>query len=98
VRRAPLLNGRVEDSIIGRFMSADPHIPDPTNAQDYNRYSYVDNNPLTLIDPSGFDDAPAPNYGGAAEVAVPAIHIELAGDDRAGFLVAVVEGLSKSRA
>ncbi len=49
------MNGRVEDSLIGRFMSADPNIPDPTNTQDYNRYTYVDNNPLTLTDPSGFD-------------------------------------------
>lgn len=48
------MNGRVQDSITGRFLSADPNIPDPRNTQDYNRYSYVDNNPLTLVDPSGF--------------------------------------------
>src|ERR1700722_20895546 len=48
------MNGRVEDSILGRFLSPDPHIPDPSNAQSYNRYSYVINNPLTLVDPSGF--------------------------------------------
>jgi RHS repeat-associated protein len=48
------MNGRVEDSIIGRFLSADPHIPDPTNTQSYNRYSYVNNNPLTQVDPTGF--------------------------------------------
>jgi hypothetical protein len=35
------MNGRVEDAILGRFLSPDPHIPDPTNAQRYNRYSYV---------------------------------------------------------
>lgn len=50
------MNGRVEDSIIGRFLSPDPQIPDPTNPQSYNRYSYVRNNPLTEIDPTGFDD------------------------------------------
>ncbi|HEX4243233.1 MAG TPA: RHS repeat-associated core domain-containing protein [Steroidobacteraceae bacterium] len=48
------LNGRVEDAILGRFLSPDPHIPDPTNAQSYNRYSYVNNNPLTDVDPTGF--------------------------------------------
>jgi RHS repeat-associated protein len=48
------MNGRVQDAIAGRFISADPHIPDPTNAQSYNRYTYVNNNPLTSIDPSGF--------------------------------------------
>src|SRR5208337_4426714 len=40
------MNGRVQDAILGRFLSADPHIPDPSNAQSYNRYSYVNNNPL----------------------------------------------------
>jgi RHS repeat-associated protein len=49
------MNGRVEDSITGRFMSADPNIPDPTDPQSYNRYSYVVNNPVTYFDPTGFD-------------------------------------------
>ena len=49
------MNGRVQDAVTGRFLSADPFVPDPTNTQDYNRYSYADNNPLTLTDPSGFD-------------------------------------------
>lgn len=48
------MNGRVEDSITGRMLSADPHVPDKTNPQSYNRYSYVNNNPLTFTDPSGF--------------------------------------------
>ena len=48
------LNGRVYDPIIGRFTSADPNIPDPTNHQSFNRYSYVLNNPLAYTDPSGF--------------------------------------------
>jgi RHS repeat-associated protein len=49
------MKGRVQDSLTGRFLSADPKIPDPINPQDYNRYSYVDNNPLSLTDPTGFD-------------------------------------------
>lgn len=48
------MNGRVQDAILGRFLSADPHIPDPTNAQGYNRYSYVLNNPVSFTDPTGF--------------------------------------------
>jgi RHS repeat-associated protein len=32
---------------INRFISADPIIPDPTNPQSFNRYSYVYNNPMT---------------------------------------------------
>ena len=49
------MNGRVEDAWAGRMLSADPTIPDPTNTQSYNRFSYVNNNPLTDTDPSGFD-------------------------------------------
>jgi RHS repeat-associated protein len=60
------MNGRVQDAILGRFLSPDPHIPDPGDAQSYNRYSYVLNNPLTRIDPSGFADlTPLPDDGPA---------------------------------
>jgi RHS repeat-associated protein len=48
------MNGRVYDPVIGQFLSPDPFIPDPLNTQSYNRYSYVQNNPLSLVDPSGF--------------------------------------------
>jgi RHS repeat-associated protein len=52
------MNGRVEDSITGRMLSADPHIPDTTNPQSYNRYSYANNNPVTFTDPTGFSSCP----------------------------------------
>lgn len=48
------MNGRVYDPLIGRFLSPDPHIPDLMNAQAFNPYSYVLNNPLAYVDPSGF--------------------------------------------
>ena len=48
------MNGRVYDPEIGRFLSADPIIQDPYNTQSYNRYSYVWNNPLNMVDPSGY--------------------------------------------
>jgi RHS repeat-associated protein len=48
------MNGRVQDSITGRFLSADPNISDPTNTQSHNRYSYLNNNPLSYGDPTGF--------------------------------------------
>jgi RHS repeat-associated protein len=54
------MNGRVMDVADGRFLSADPHMTDPGNPQDYNRYSYVRNNPLTFTDPTGFDENPSP--------------------------------------
>ncbi|WP_428309768.1 FG-GAP-like repeat-containing protein [Hydrocarboniphaga sp.] len=48
------MGGRVYDSTIARFLSPDPNIQDPNNLQSYNRYSYVMNNPLSAIDPTGF--------------------------------------------
>ena len=38
---------------IGRFMTADTIIPDPSSGQSWNRYSFVQNNPLGFTDPSG---------------------------------------------
>jgi len=49
------LNGRLYDPLIARFISADPHVTNPTNGQNFNRYSYVLNNPANMIDPTGFD-------------------------------------------
>jgi RHS repeat-associated protein len=37
----------------GRFISADTIVPDPTNPQQFNRYTYVLNNPLRFTDPTG---------------------------------------------
>jgi RHS repeat-associated protein len=48
------MNGRIYDSALGRFLQADPIIQEPNNPQNFNRYSYVLNNPLSLTDPSGF--------------------------------------------
>ena len=48
------MNGRVQDAVTGRFLSADPYVTEPGNTQNFNRYSYVYNNPLTFTDPSGF--------------------------------------------
>ena len=38
---------------IGRFISADTVVPGAGNPQQFNRYSYVSNNPVKKIDPSG---------------------------------------------
>ena len=52
------MGGRIYDPKLARFMSADPIVSDLTNVQRLNRYSYVLNSPLSLVDPSGYE----PNY------------------------------------
>jgi RHS repeat-associated protein len=52
------MNGRVYDPVIGRFLSADLFIQAPYNSQSYNRYSYVWNSPMSLVDPSGYEVSP----------------------------------------
>ena len=47
------MNGRVYDPRLGRFIQADIVIQSPGDAQSYNRYTYVFNNPLAYTDPSG---------------------------------------------
>jgi RHS repeat-associated protein len=46
-------DARLYDPVIGRFISADSEVPDWTNPQSLNRYSYCRNNPLIYVDPSG---------------------------------------------
>jgi RHS repeat-associated protein len=46
-------NARYYDPVLGRFIQADTIVPDPTDPQAFNRYSYVLNNPINYIDPSG---------------------------------------------
>jgi RHS repeat-associated protein len=47
------MNGRIYDSELGRFLQADPLIQEPRNTQSWNAYTYVFNNPLVYIDPTG---------------------------------------------
>jgi RHS repeat-associated protein len=44
---------RYQNPNIGRFMSVDPAGADPTDPQSWNRYAYVQNNPLKYVDPDG---------------------------------------------
>lgn len=47
------MNARFYLPNTGRFLTADTIVPDPTNPQSANRYSYVYGNPINLVDPSG---------------------------------------------
>ena len=57
--RVLYMKARIYDANIGRFMSADTLIPDPTLSQDFNRYTYTRSNPLRYTDPTGH--APSPD-------------------------------------
>ena len=46
-------NARWYDPKLGRFLSADTIVPGPANPQAFNRYSYVLNNPIKNLDPTG---------------------------------------------
>lgn len=48
------MNGRVFDPTLGRFMQPDPFIQDPGNLQNFDRFGYCYNNPLTCTDPTGY--------------------------------------------
>jgi RHS repeat-associated protein len=47
------MGARWYDPYLNRFVSPDSIVPNPANPQSYNRYSYVYNNPLVYVDPSG---------------------------------------------
>jgi RHS repeat-associated protein len=61
------LTARHYDPRLGRFISADPTIPDANSTQDINPYSYANNNPVNLIDPNGTQACAA-----AQETCIPA--------------------------
>lgn len=47
------MNGRLYDPKLHRFLSPDNFVQEPYNTQNFNRYGYVLNNPLMLVDYSG---------------------------------------------
>ncbi|WP_421131755.1 SpvB/TcaC N-terminal domain-containing protein [Alteromonas sp. A079] len=49
------MNGRVYDYNLGRFLSVDPLIHMEGGSQGINPYSYIMNNPMAGLDPSGYD-------------------------------------------
>jgi RHS repeat-associated protein len=47
------MNGRLYDPLVGRMFNPDPILSDATSSQAYNKYTYVNNNPLKYTDPDG---------------------------------------------
>ncbi|MBR4238947.1 MAG: RHS repeat-associated core domain-containing protein [Prevotella sp.] len=44
------MNARLYDPVTARFLAPDNYVQDPTNSQNFNRYSYCLNNPLKYTD------------------------------------------------
>lgn len=48
------MRGRQYDPKLGQFIQPDPIVQAPDYSQSWNRYAYVFNNPLRLVDPTGY--------------------------------------------
>ncbi len=93
------MDGRVYDPRLGRFLSPDPYVQDPTYSQSLNRYTYCINNPLKYTDPTGeyaiVDDIIAAAIGGVVNLVSNAIqgNIHSFGQGLAAFGAGAVGGI-----
>ncbi len=86
------MGGRVYDPVLGRFTSPDPFVQSMSAVQAFNRYTYVMNNPLSMIDPTGF------RWGNPFKKAKQIVHsisdtLGVAGDVLTGGMLSVNEFL-----
>ena len=58
------MRGRIYDSNLRRFITPDPFVTEPLNPHGLNRFAYVQNSPLSFVDPSGFQQGGPPEYQG----------------------------------
>ena len=58
------MNARYYLPEVGRFISADTIVPEPSNPQSFNRYAYVRNNPVNFTDPTGHAESSGCEYEG----------------------------------
>lgn len=67
------MQARYYQGLQGRFTSADPLLASgkPLNPQSWNRYSYVLNNPVRLLDPNGLDGVEATDSQDQKQVVDP---------------------------
>ena len=75
------MNGRLYDANIARFMQADPTLQYDRLLQDFNRFSYLMNNPLNAKDPSGFSDCSLQYGCGDSNLSMIASQPDSAGGD-----------------
>jgi RHS repeat-associated protein len=67
------MRGRIFDPKLGRFLTTDPIVANLYDGQSFNKYAYVLNNPLSLVDPSGFQPSHVNEPG---VMVMPTAHIE----------------------
>jgi RHS repeat-associated protein len=88
-------NARYYDPWLGRFVSADSIVPNYTNPQALNRYSYVLNSPLKYADPTGHCWDP---LTGSADKCIAAwqrtVEAYEAGERRPGVLALHASGIT----
>ncbi len=56
-------HARLYDSYLNRWTQPDSIVPDPANPQSLDRYSYVNNDPTGLTDPTGHRNCDEDGYG-----------------------------------
>src|SRR4030095_10683988 len=61
------LRGRVYDPKLARFLSPTPAASAASDPQSQNAYAYARNNPLSLVDPSGYTSEQPPSSPAGAE-------------------------------
>jgi RHS repeat-associated protein len=58
------MTGREYDPALGRFLTPDPMAPQSNWGQSLNPYSFVENNPVSIADPTGYEsDRPGGSLG-----------------------------------
>ena len=103
------MNARYYLPEIGRFISADTIVPEPSNPQSHNRYSYVRNSPMTLIDPTGHrecidqrcdvvlnEHTNRPVMRGPLPTAIQYIHSDMTQNARGGIALVIRTGNAMS--
>jgi RHS repeat-associated protein len=58
------MGGRIYDPSLARFLTPDPLVTEPLNAQSYHPYGYALNSPLRFTDPTGFEPENMEGGGG----------------------------------
>lgn len=85
------MNARFYVPYINRFLTADTIVPDPSNPQAYNRYSYGYNNPVKYNDPSGhiacdFEHLPSEGHCDSNGGWVPELDAHLSVEENLGII------------